>query len=93
MENTLLDTSSIFIVVAFLAILLIARQIIASKASILRQRIAPSNASIQLYETQRIDRTTQLSLYKLNGQPVAVVHGPGKAASMLLLQPHEPANE
>lgn len=81
------------IVIAFLAVLLVARQIIVSKASVLRQRIAPTNASIQLYETQRIDRTTQLSLFKLNGQPVAIVHGPGKAASILLLQPHEPADE
>ena len=93
MENAIFDTFSIVIVGVFLAVLLIARNIIASKAGVLRQRISPSELRIKLCETQRIDRTTQLSLFELDGQSVAVVHGPGKAATMLLLQPGEPSDE
>ncbi|ARU02723.1 hypothetical protein [Yoonia vestfoldensis] len=93
MQNPIFDTSSIVIVVVFLAVLLIARQIIVSKAGVLRQRILPAESSIKLCETQRIDRTTQVSLFELDGQSVAIVHGPGKAATMLLLPPRKPANE
>lgn len=93
MDNAVFDTSSILIVVAFLAVLLVARQIIVSKAGVLRQRILPANTAIRLRETQRIDRTTQLSLFQLDGQSVAVIHGPGKAATMLLLQPNGPSDE
>jgi hypothetical protein len=93
MDNAIFDTSSILIVVVFLAVLLVARQIIVSKADVLRQRILPGDSAIKLRETQRIDRTTQLSLFQLDGQSVAVIHGPGKAATMLLLQPNGPSNE
>jgi hypothetical protein len=93
MDNAIFDTSSILIVVVFLAVLLVARQIIVSKAGVLRQRILPADSSIKLRETQRIDRTTQLSLFQLDGQSVAVIHGPGKAATILLLQPNDPSNE
>jgi len=93
MDNAIFDTSSILIVVVFLAVLLVARQIIVSKAGALRQRILPADSSIKLRETQRIDRTTQLSLFQLDGQSVAVIHGPGKAATMLLLQPSGSSNE
>ena len=93
MDNAIFDTSSIVIVIGFLAVLLIARQIIVSKAGDLRQRILPADSSIKLRETQRIDRTTQLSLFQLDGQSVAIVHGPGKAATMVLLQPNGPSGE
>ena len=93
MDNAIFDTSSIVIVVVFLVVLLIARQIIVSKAGVLRQRILPGESSIKLRETQRIDRTTQLSLFQLDGQSVAIIHGQGKVASMLLLQPHRPSDE
>jgi hypothetical protein len=93
MDNAIFDISSILIVVVFLAVLLVARQIIVSKAGVLRQRILPADSSIKLRETQRIDRTTQLSLFQLDGQSVAVIHGPGKPATMLLLQPNGASNE
>ena len=81
------------IVIVLLAVLLIAIQIIMYKAGDLRQRILPADSSIKLRETQRIDRTTQLSLFQLDGQSVAIVHGPGKAATMVLLQPNGPSGE
>lgn len=86
MGTTVLDISSIAIVAIFLLLLLAVRQVIVSNAGALRKRLVPSSAFIHLRETQRIDRTTRLSLLELNGQPVAVLHGPGKVAFLLLPQ-------
>ena len=44
MDNAIFNPSSIVIVVVFLAVLLIARQIIVSKAGDLRQRILPADS-------------------------------------------------
>ncbi|AGI68502.1 putative hypothetical protein associated with flagellum synthesis [Octadecabacter antarcticus 307] len=87
------DISTIIIVVTFLALLIAARQVIVSKAGIIRKQIEPSASRIKLRETQQIDRTTQLSLYELDGQRVVIVHGPNKMLAMLALPPSENANE
>ena len=88
-----LDITNIIIVLSFLGLLIAVRQVIVSKASIIRKKIEPSASRIKLLETQQIDRTTQLSLYELDGQSVAIVHGPNKALAMLKIAPKEDANE
>jgi hypothetical protein len=88
-----LDITNIIIVLSFLGLLIAVRQVIVSKASIIRKQIEPLDSRIKLCETQQIDRTTQLSLYELDGQSVAIVHGPNKGIAMLKITSTERTNE
>lgn len=79
------DLKSLLIVLAFLGVLLVLRQIIVVKANIIKQTLGMQDQRIHLLEVYRVERTLKLSLIDIEGNRVAVLHGTGRQAALLKL--------
>jgi hypothetical protein len=75
MPTSFIDTSSLFIIITFLTVLIAVRQIIVSNPNIFRKHIGPVDGRITFCETHQIDKSTKISLYEIDGQTYIILHG------------------
>lgn len=85
------DLTKIIIVVAFLAALLLARQIILTKSGVIKNKLGVRTKQMVLIDSYKLERSTQLSLFEIAGQRVLVLQGKGGQAGLLQLS--DGANE
>jgi hypothetical protein len=79
------DLTKIIIVVAFLAVLLLARQIILTKSGVIKDKLGVGTKHLVLIDSYKLERSTQLSLFEIAGQRVVVLQGKGGQAGLLQL--------
>jgi hypothetical protein len=79
------DLTKIIIVVAFLAVLLLARQIILTKSGVFKDNLGVGTKHLVLIDSYKLERSTQLSLFEIAGQRVVVLQGKGGQAGLLQL--------
>ena len=75
MSTSFIDTSSLLIVIVFLIVLIAVRQIILSNPNIFRKHIGLAGSRINFCETYQVDKYTKISLYEIDGQTYAILHG------------------
>lgn len=75
MFTSFIDTTSLLIVISFLTVLIFVRQIILSNPNIFRNYIGPAGGRINFCETYQVDKYTKISLYEIDGQTYAILHG------------------
>jgi|TARA_R110000787_G_scaffold221710_1_gene330473 hypothetical protein len=85
MSTSFIDTSSLLIVIIFLTVLIAARQIIVSSPDTFRKRIGPIGGRIKFCETHHVDKSTKISLYEIDGQSYAILHGGAKTPNLFLI--------
>ena len=86
------DLSSIFIVLAFLGALIAVRQIIVAKAGTIKAKLGTTEREIVLLDAYKLERSLQVSLLKVGGSKVAVLHGVRGQAAMIKLEDGAPVD-
>jgi hypothetical protein len=82
MSTSFIDTSSLLIVIIFLIVLIAVRQIILSNPNIFRKHIGLAGGRINFCETYQVDKYTKISLYEIDGQTYAILHGGAKPPNL-----------
>jgi hypothetical protein len=85
MSTSFIDTSSLLIIIIFLTVLIAVRQIIVSNPNTFRKHIGPIEGRIKFCETHQIDKSTKISLYEIDGQDYAILHGGVKTPNLFLI--------
>ena len=82
MLTSFIDTSSLLIVIIFLTVLIAVRQIIVSNSNTFRKHIGPNGGRITFCEAYQVDKSTKISLYEIDGQTYAILHGGAKTPNL-----------
>lgn len=79
------NTNSLLIVLIFLGVLFVVRQIIVSKSGVIRQKLGTEPRLFKLLDAYKLGRNTQISLFEVEGERILILHGSQSGAAMIKL--------